>query len=282
MFQNSAVTVRMEKRADGLYGYLEYNGMSSVASKIDYRADAGVGDIVIGNKDYDFTNPTASMPFDGGIELRVNMQEACTDDDIYNTFNNATVNLEFIPSFSDADSKWYYTIETEAHPPKTVVSPNPVLDEVNQTGYKGKLLKPAETIYSDEELKLWIQSGCEAGDGMYLEIGRMNTTILGIDDVDVSTVEGANHAMGAVKGALQNISANRSKIGAQQNRLEHTIANEENVVENTTAAESRIRDTDMAKEMVKYSNTNILEQVGHAMMAQANQSNQGVLNLLQG
>lgn len=73
---------------------------------------------------------------------------------------------------------------------------------------------------------------------------------------------------------------NRAKIGAQQNRLEHTIANEENVVENTTAAESRIRDTDMAKEMVHYSNLNILEQVTQAMMAQTNQSNQGVLTLL--
>ena len=130
-------------------------------------------------------------------------------------------------------------------------------------------------------LSLWIQSGCEAGDGIWLEIDNMNTSILGIEGVDVSTVSGANYAIDAVKGALQKVTANRSKIGAQQNRLEHTIANEENVVENTTAAESRIRDTDMAKEMVKFSNINILEQVGHAMMAQANQSNQGVLSLLQ-
>ena len=130
-------------------------------------------------------------------------------------------------------------------------------------------------------LSLWIQSGYEAGDGMWLEIDNMNTSILGIEDVDVSTVDGANNALDAVKGALQKVTANRSKIGAQQNRLEHTIANEENVVENTTAAESRIRDTDMAKSMVEFSNINILEQVGHAMMAQANQSNQGVLSLLQ-
>ena len=109
----------------------------------------------------------------------------------------------------------------------------------------------------------------------------MNTSILGIKDVDVSTIDGANQAMDAVKGALQKVTANRSKIGAQQNRLEHTIANEENIVENTTAAESRIRDTDMAKTMVEYSNTNILLQAGQAMMAQANQSNQGVLSLLQ-
>lgn len=115
---------------------------------------------------------------------------------------------------------------------------------------------------------------------MYLTIDHMDTDTLGINDLDVSTVAGAECAMDSVKGALQKVSANRAKIGAQQNRLEHTIANEENIVENTTAAESRIQDTDMAEEMVKYSKDNILEQVGYAMMAQANQSNEDVLALL--
>ena len=73
---------------------------------------------------------------------------------------------------------------------------------------------------------------------------------------------------------------NRSMLGSYQNRMEHIVNGQNNVIENTTAAESRIRDTDMAKEMVKYSNENILEQVGHSMMAQANQKNQSVLNLL--
>ena len=116
---------------------------------------------------------------------------------------------------------------------------------------------------------------------MFLEIDHMNTTILGINDLDVSSVDGANHALDAVKGALEKVSSNRSKIGAQQNRLEHTIANEFNVVENTTSAESRIRDTDMSKEMVEFSKDMILENVGQAMLAQANQSNRGVLSLLQ-
>ena len=83
-----------------------------------------------------------------------------------------------------------------------------------------------------------------------------------------------------VKTALQTVSQQRSKLGAVQNRLEHTIANLDNVVENTTAAESQIRDTDMASEMVKYSNNNILMQAGQSMLAQANQANQGVLSLL--
>ena len=83
-----------------------------------------------------------------------------------------------------------------------------------------------------------------------------------------------------VKNALQTVSLQRSDLGAVQNRLEHTINNLDNVVENTTSAESRIRDTDMATEMVKYSNNNILAQAGQAMLAQANQANQGVLSLL--
>ena len=85
----------------------------------------------------------------------------------------------------------------------------------------------------------------------------------------------------SVKNGIQVISAIRSYYGATQNRVEHTIKNLDNVVENTTAAESQIRDTDMAKMMVEYSNGNILAQAGQAMLAQANQANQGVLSLLQ-
>jgi flagellin len=83
-----------------------------------------------------------------------------------------------------------------------------------------------------------------------------------------------------IKAALQSVSTMRSDMGAVQNRLEHTVANLKNVVENTTAAESSIRDTDMASEMVKFANNNILAQAGQAMLAQANQANQGVLALL--
>ncbi|MCI6034281.1 MAG: flagellin, partial [Firmicutes bacterium] len=82
------------------------------------------------------------------------------------------------------------------------------------------------------------------------------------------------------KAALKQVSKQRSDLGAVQNRLEHTIKNLDNVVENTTSAESAIRDTDMASEMVKFSNNNILAQAGQSMLAQANQSNQGVLSLL--
>ena len=94
------------------------------------------------------------------------------------------------------------------------------------------------------------------------------------------TAAAAKTFIGQVKTALQTVSQQRSDLGAIQNRLEHTINNLDNVVENTTAAEAQIRDTDMASEMVKFSNNNILAQAGTAMLAQANQSNQNVLSLL--
>lgn len=142
--------------------------------------------------------------------------------------------------------------------------------------------KSTESVIDHEDqLNLWIQSGCEKDSGMWLEIDEMDAGILGIRGLDVTTVQGAKNALRSVKHALGKVITNRSKIGAQQNRLEHTIANEDNIIENTMAAESRIRDTDMATEMVQYANHNILEQVGQAMMSQANQKNQGVLSLLQ-
>ena len=91
----------------------------------------------------------------------------------------------------------------------------------------------------------------------------------------------ARSAISTISAAIQKVSTQRSALGAVQNRLEHTIANLDNVVENTTAAESRIRDTDMAEEMVEYSKNNILAQAGQSMLAQANQATQGVLSLLQ-
>ena len=116
-----------------------------------------------------------------------------------------------------------------------------------------------------------------------VDIEAMTAAGLGIKGLNVSDDTGmaATYAIDAIGDALQKVSAQRSALGAIQNRLEHTIANLDNVVENTTAAESRIRDTDMAEEMVEYSKNNILAQAGQAMLAQANQSTQGVLSLLQ-
>ena len=109
----------------------------------------------------------------------------------------------------------------------------------------------------------------------------MSASGIGVNELLVSTFSAAGQAMSSVQKAISSVSAMRSKLGALQNRLEHTIANLDNISENTQSAESRIRDTDMAEEMVEYSKNNILAQAGQSMLAQANQSTQGVLSLLQ-
>ncbi len=116
-----------------------------------------------------------------------------------------------------------------------------------------------------------------------LTIEMMSARGLGINGikVDGATDKDATASIDVIKAAIQKVSEQRSALGAVQNRLEHTIANLDNIVENTQSAESAIRDTDMATQMVQYSNNNILAQAGQAMLAQANQSNQGVMSLLQ-
>lgn len=137
-------------------------------------------------------------------------------------------------------------------------------------------------VVTHEEVKqIWIQCSSKTDDGMYLDFGEMNSRALGIDSIDVTTERGAKRSLEMVDAGLQYVSGIRARIGAQQNRLEHTINNNSNTMENLTAAESAIRDTDMADEMVKYSMQSILSQTGQSMLAQANQINQGVLSLLQ-
>ena len=119
---------------------------------------------------------------------------------------------------------------------------------------------------------------------IWIKIDNICTKSLGnslkIRDIDMSQLSGAKKAISSITSAIAKISRIRSDLGAIQNRLEHTINNLDNIVENTTAAESQIRDTDMAATMVAYSNNQVLAQAGQSMLAQANQSNQGVLSLL--
>ncbi len=122
-----------------------------------------------------------------------------------------------------------------------------------------------------------ITTNIQAMSAAALGIDKLSSTSVGIVD---ETGDNATDAIDVIADALQKVSTQRSALGAVQNRLEHTIKNLDNIVENTTSAESAIRDTDMATEMVKYSNANILSQAGQSMLAQANQSNQGVLSLL--
>jgi flagellin len=125
-----------------------------------------------------------------------------------------------------------------------------------------------------------LQVGFTGNDQISISISKIAAASIGVGSIDISTASGAFNALAAISGAINSISSMRSDLGAIQNRLEHTVNNLNNVVENTQAAESQIRDTDMATEMVKYSNNNILAQAGTAMLAQSNQANQNVLSLL--
>ena len=129
-----------------------------------------------------------------------------------------------------------------------------------------------------------LQVGANEGQTMSFSIENMSATALGVNDsnVDLSTQTGASNSLGKIDNAIAKISKQRSLLGAVQNRLEHTIANLDNTAENLQAAESGIRDVDMADEMVTMSKYNILQQAGQSMLAQANQATQGVLSLLQG
>ena len=156
-------------------------------------------------------------------------------------------------------------------------------------GGNGMKVDAYDPTYAPKALTFDLQVGADSSKDNKISVGieSMSATGLGIVDetgrllVNGKDSKNADAAINTIANAIQKVSTQRSALGAVQNRLEHTINNLDNVVENTTSAESQIRDTDMATEMVKYSNNNILAQAGQAMLAQSNQANQGVLSLLQ-
>ena len=156
------------------------------------------------------------------------------------------------------------------------------VDLTNGTG-TFKIQTAQSKVANTLSFNLHVGADADMTNKIQVDIETMNSAYLGIKGLNVSDSTGnaATYAIDAISDAISKVSSQRSALGAVQNRLEHTIANLDNVVENTTAAESRIRDTDMAEEMVTYSKNNILAQAGQSMLAQANQANQGVLSLLQ-
>ena len=157
---------------------------------------------------------------------------------------------------------------------------------LDHPSFKGKWVftidKGQVEVREDIDFSLHVGADADMTNKIAVKIGALDTRGLGIQGLNVKDPTGAaaTYAIDAIADAVARISAQRSLLGAVQNRLEHTINNLDNVVENTTAAESQIRDTDMATEMVKYSNNNVLAQAGQSMLAQSNQANQGVLQLL--
>ena len=151
---------------------------------------------------------------------------------------------------------------------------------INAAGGDARFYVDSIFVDMSGPVEIGLQVGAEAGQHIPVNLFQMNCTALGLDETNVKTTEDADNAINAVKAAITAVSSARSYYGAIQNRLEHTINNLDNVTENTTAAESRIRDADVAEEMVRFSVNQILTQAGTSMLTQANQQSQMILSLL--
>ena len=161
---------------------------------------------------------------------------------------------------------------------------NQLIEEINRVAKTTTFNERMLLDGSFSGVDLQVGSEGAPGNQITMNIKTMSASGIGVQGLSssgVASVSAAKNSISTIKAAITQVSAQRAQLGAIQNRLEHTVNNLDNVVENTTAAESQIRDTDMATEMVKYSNNQILAQAGQAMLAQSNQANQGVLPLLQ-
>ena len=215
------------------------------------------GPITYGPKEPPYSEVTnGGTYYNGGYSLRKADFEADDEGYLYYT--------------SKKDNTKYYFIKSN------------ITGDVSRTSAKGinnyEYLKLGPET---EQKDIWIQAGSEKDHGFTMH--GVDATVAGLKlfPINVTTQESALKVVEAVKRGLHTVAEYRSYFGAMQNRMEHSVRNLSNVVENTQDAESLIRDTDMASEMVKYSNNNILTQAGQSMLAQANQTNQGVLSLLQ-
>ena len=172
--------------------------------------------------------------------------------------------------------------DTEGNAKVGVGAVDTAVDLTNGNG-TFKIQTGSAKVANTLSFSLHVGSDADMTNKIQVDIDSMDSASLGIKGINVKDDSGnaATYAIDAISDAISKVSSQRSSLGAVQNRLDHTINNLDNVVENTTTAESRIRDTDMASEMVNYSKNNILAQAGQSMLAQANQSNQGVLSLLQ-
>ena len=246
--------------------------------------DANGGKAAGWYKDGDQTNGTAIVVADtvkGGSKASVNGKDytAMTDQDA----NDIDDDDSSVITAAEAKKK----IKAEllaANSIGTVNGDATVSDGADAAGKTTyTITKGYATVADTLSFNLHVGADADMTNKITVDIDVMNSANLGVKGLNVTDATGtaATYAVDAISDAIAKVSSQRSALGAVQNRLEHTIDNLDNIVENTTTAESRIRDTDMAEEMVEYSKNNILAQAGQSMLAQANQSNQGVLSLLQ-
>jgi flagellin len=235
-----------------------------------------------------------------GVEYTVAAETVKSGKDVGNITADDLAQLVQAGNWIDVNGDNYYAIDV-ASDSKTDISVqeayNKMADALKQASSVGadteatvrqkgngefEITKGTVEVANGLSFNLHVGADADMTNKITVNLDTMSSAGLGVKNLNVvdKTGEAATYAIDAISDAIATVSAQRSLLGAVQNRLEHTIKNLDNVVENTTSAESQIRDTDMATEMVKYSNANILSQAGQSMLAQANQSNQGVLSLL--
>ena len=215
------------------------------------------------------TNTTGSVAFEASANgAAANSLKA---DTAYKALEDAT-------SVTDV----YNSMKAELETASSIGTDTPATVTNNDDG-TFTITKGSVSVAKSLSFNLHVGADADMTNKINVDIETMNSAYLGIKGLNVTDKTGtaATYAIDAIADAVAKVSSQRSALGAVQNRLEHTIDNLDNVSENTSSAESRIRDTDMAKEMVTYSKNNILAQAGQSMLAQANQSTQGVLSLLQ-
>ena len=224
-------------------------------------------------------NASNSITTTGKYTIHLAAGKEYTEEDLEDILAKADLDIDVDLAGSDPDDPETLFITTGAQTALTVTM-----------GTNGKGLGSTQAMWSQDGYGstsagkgITLQIGANEGQTMSFAIEDMSARALGVDGnkVDLSTQEGAQKATSTIDDAIKKVSQARGRMGAIQNRLEHTISNLDTAAENTQTAESRIRDTDMASEMVEHSKNNILAQAGQSMLAQANQSTQGVLSLLQ-
>ena len=271
----------------------EVKGLTSGSVTIDgttYSFDAKLSDTANGKYIFtdstgkEYTQSTLSDLVGDGSSVTcadinggktINVVKADADDAL--TISQVVSKME--AALEDASSVGFTKAKADAEPAKAKPDVDTATGEYD---ISFSIKKAQATVQKDLTFSLHVGADADMTNKINVNIQAMDATNLGIKGLSVSDSSGtaATYAIDAIADAINKVSEQRSALGAIQNRLEHTIDNLDNVVENTTAAESRIRDTDMAEEMVEFSKNNILAQAGQSMLAQANQATQGVLSIL--
>ena len=276
------------QKATGKSGQIDNKGISTVENVQDKIKSLGDGTKVTIKKSADDTGKEYTVGVttkDDGSKYTADDIAALVKDGMY--VNDGTNTYYTVPKASNDDKDItlqdaYKKMAEELESASSIGADKAATVKNNGDG-TFEITQGTVEVKNSLSFNLHVGADADMTNKINVNIDSMNSASLGIKGLNVKDATGtaATYAIDAIADAISKVSSQRSSLGAVQNRLEHTISNVDNVVENTTSAESRIRDTDMASEMVNYSKNNILAQAGQSMLAQANQSNQGVLSLLQ-